>query len=245
MHPVGLLLAILSAFFNGVFVAPGKLPVAKPVHPLVFNCYCSAGVLLSSLATAPFLPLVGARLQFTAAGALAGLIFVGASSLSFVAAASVGLSTGQGVWGGAAILVSFCWGTLGPAAVSRPVGSLPLSVLAVLLLILGVVGIVQCQSLGPRLLGRLFPGGARTVPTRAGFTEPLVNATDTSVNEATAEAGGASAAVSAAAGTRALGLAAAVAVGLFGGSILVPLSFLGDDFKGARALAFLSADGSA
>ena len=40
-------------------------------------------------------------------GVVAGLLFVGAISLSFVACVHVGLSTGQGVWGGSAILVAF------------------------------------------------------------------------------------------------------------------------------------------
>jgi hypothetical protein len=73
-------------------------------------------------------------------GLVAGLLFVGASSLSFVACSFIGLSTGQGVWGGAAILVAFLWGTLGPPPVGLAVVSWPLSLLAVALLFAGVGG---------------------------------------------------------------------------------------------------------
>jgi hypothetical protein len=52
--------------------------------------------------------------------------------------------------------------------------------------------------------------------------------------------GGAAGLVSA----RALGLAAALGVGLFGGSILVPLGFLDTAYKGTAALAFLPSFGA-
>ena len=98
MQLAGLLFALASAVFNGSFAAFSKLPSAAIVHPIVFNVYVSLGVLMSSVLAIAFLPLVNEGPTFTPLGALAGLLFVGASSLSFIAATNVGLSTAQGVW---------------------------------------------------------------------------------------------------------------------------------------------------
>ena len=108
MADPGIILAILSAVFNGSFVAFAKLRsvAACELHPVLFNFYVTLGVFASCFVAAPFFPLVGARFELDALGALAGALFVFAASFSFIAASLVGLSTGQGVWCAAAILVS-------------------------------------------------------------------------------------------------------------------------------------------
>ena len=128
---------------------------ACELHPVLFNFYVTLGVFLSCFVAAPFFPLVGARFELDALGALAGALFVFAASFSFIAASLVGLSTGQGVWCAAAILVSFLWGTVGPAPIGKPLGSVPLSVAALAVIIVGVVGIVQSENLAS-LLRRCF-----------------------------------------------------------------------------------------
>ena len=45
----------------------------------------------------------------------------------------------MGIWCGTATLVSFLWGTVGPAVIARPLASAPLSVLAISLVILGIL----------------------------------------------------------------------------------------------------------
>ena len=142
MADAGIILAILSAVFNGSFVAFAKLRsvAACELHPVLFNFYVTLGVFASCFVAAPFFPLVGARFELDALGALAGALFVFAASFSFIAASLVGLSTGQGVWCAAAILVSFLWGTVGPAPIGKPLGSVPLSIAALAVIIVEGVG---------------------------------------------------------------------------------------------------------
>ena len=267
----GLGLAALSAVFNGSFVSFAKLvPAEAAVHPIVFNLYLSFGVFLSSCAVAPFLPLLGSPPLVCPLGAVAGLIFVGASSLSFVAVENVGVSSGQGVFGGMAILVSFLWGTLGPAPIGLPVVSLPLTLLAVAILLIGVGGIVKCEPLGAAIASHFSSGSSSssvsTAP-RPDRSTPLAAqaASGPDAEELGAECdadcvapesgtgidfsiegGGGGSVVDnqGTQGSRIVGFAAAISVGVFGGSILVPLGFLGDDYKGSKALAFLPSFGA-
>ena len=254
---IGYLFALGSAFFNGIFVAFMKIPsvAATKLHPVLFNGYVSLGVFLSSWLVVPFFQLAGTSLAFTWFGFLAGAIFVIASSFSFIAASNVGLSTGQGVWGGTAIVVSFLWGTLGPEPICAPVQSVALSLVAVGLLLFGVLGIVKSVPIG-EALGRLCAARARTsaVDSAAVRLHESVVASDDPVvchpvvgdpvvgGGAPAVEGNATAAATAAS-TRAVGLAAALMVGLFGGSVLVPASFAGETFSGQKAVALLPSFG--
>ena len=261
---VGLSLAVLSAVFNGSFAAFSKLESAGLVHPFIFNLYLALGVWASSCAVLPFMGLLGHPPAVVPLGALAGALFVGASSLSFVACANVGLSTAQGVWGGAAILVAFLWGTLGPTPVGLPVVSLPLSLLAAGLLLLGVAGIVKSDELGgwieqrgrvpPTLEPLMAGGGAATATgtaTSSGASSPTGDAVESPDTPPLTVTSAGAAAASAAAergggvgGSRPLGICAAASVGLFGGSVLVPLKFLpSDEFSGVASLAFLPSFG--
>ena len=143
-----------------------------------------------------------------------------------------------------AILVSFLWGTLGPSPIGNPVENLYLSLVAAVLLLVGVCGIVRSQELGQ--LGAHLLGFARTVEPLFGV-EPLVVNSAIDVRRDATEApppvresdGG----TSPPQGLPLVGLAAAILVGMFGGSILVPLGFLGSDYDGVKALAFLPSFG--
>jgi hypothetical protein len=227
----GYLFALGSAVFNGSFVAFMKIPsvAAADLHPVLFNAYVSLGVFLSSWLVVPFFGIVDASFGFTWYGFLAGGLFVFAGSFSFIAASAIGLSTGQGVWGGAAIVVSFLWGTLGPAPISAPVQSFSLSLVAIALLLGGVIGIVKCEDIGTAVT-RHF---SNSVPTEATARLNSVATTD--------DRTGASGSVEAS--SRLIGLSAALAVGVFGGSILAPASFAGDAYTGRRSLAFLPSFG--
>ena len=143
MSAAGFAAAVAAAVFNGSFAAFAKLPAVRRsgIDPVFFNGLCCAGVALSSCAAVAWLRVEGAAVELSAYGALAGSLFVFAGLFSFVAVPLVGLGVAQGVWGGSAIFVSFAWGTLGPAALRAPLVSLPLSVVALLLLSAGVVGI--------------------------------------------------------------------------------------------------------
>ena len=109
-HGAGLSLAVLSALFNGSFVSFSKFEAAKIVHPFVFNLYLAVGVFISSCTVIPFMSLLGSPPLICILGVLAGLLLAAATSLSFIAVSSIGVSSGQGIFGAAAILVSFLWG---------------------------------------------------------------------------------------------------------------------------------------
>ena len=230
---VGYLLAVLSSVFNGSFVAFAKLESVACVdlHPILFNFYVTCGVAISSCLAIPYI-LAHGGLTFVYEGAVGGVLFVGASSLSFVAAKNLGLSTGQGVWSGCAITVAFLWGVLGPQPVGQPLGSLPLSLLALLFLLMGVVGMVKCEPLGRALDWRELHD---TEPLHGSNGSNGSNGSDGSPGSGQRENGLLSEdcalqpqAVPLARGARVSGFCAAVGVGLFGGSILVPLTYLDD-----------------
>ena len=244
----GLALAVLSAVFNGSFVSFSKFEDAKIVHPFVFNLYLALGVFFSSCSILPFLPLLGSPPILCPLGGLAGLLFCLASSLSFVAVSNVGVSSGQGVFGACAILISFLWGTLGPAPIGLPVVSLPLSLLATSLLLVGVGGIVNCELIARRLKG----GASTSSPQSAALAEPLHGSEHLGGSEQLSgseqsplltETGAELGAAIVDAPRRLVGFVAAVLVGIFGGSILVPLGFLGHEYQGIKALAFLPSFG--
>merc|ERR1711871_1907837 len=81
------------------------------------------------------------------------VLFMLANFFSFSAVPRVGVSIGQGTWGGCAILVSFLWGV---TALRNTVNSPGIAVVALLLLLGGIVGIALCESVASRL--RVFLG---------------------------------------------------------------------------------------
>lgn len=109
--------------------------------------------------------------------------------------------------GCSAILVSFLWGAIGPAEVAAPLGNVTATVGAVLLLVAGALIIVNCDSIAGRLSG--------ANPVGSGYIE------------AEAEAS---------ASDRTAGIASALAVGLFGGSVLVPFKYIPPDVAGLAAI---------
>ncbi|CAL1157403.1 unnamed protein product [Cladocopium goreaui] len=145
---------------------------------------------------------------FTLPGVLGGVLFVFAALFSFVAIPRAGLATAQAVWSCSAILVSFLWGAIGPAEVAAPLGDVTATVGAVLLLVAGALIIVNCDSIAGRLSG---------------------GTTGSDYIQAEAEA-------EASAGDRTAGIASALAVGLFGGSVLVPFKYIPPDVAGLAAI---------
>lgn len=194
----GLAMAVLSAFFNGSFPAWSRLPAVSP-DPIFFNWTVCMGACLSSL-TVPF--IVGVPFQFIIQGFIAGSFFFAAALLSFVAIPRCGLAIAQAVWSCSAILVSLAWGIIGPSQIASPLGSVGLTMLSVVLLLAGTVLIVSAESVAARVFGE-------------AVNECVAGAIDSDVS-ADGETGS----------TRAFGIVSALSVGLFGGSILVPLKFI-------------------
>jgi len=154
MSGVGYACAIGSALCNGSFAAVSKFAAVQkhPVHPIIFNLYVCVGVCLSSFLAFPFLQWNesfdkegdGTVFVYEPLGVLAGLLLVLAFTFSFLAIPLVGLSIGQGVWGGTAIIVSVLWGII---AFSNTVDSVIGTVGAMVLLLLGVAGIAFCGEI--------------------------------------------------------------------------------------------------
>ena len=179
---IGLIGAVLSAFFNGTFAAVMKLPAVAAVDldPIVFLLYFSLGVFASSWLVFPFTKLAfdqnfdGAtfsgspwilkysedgfvELLFTPLGLLSGCLLVLAVTGSFVAVPKIGLSVGQGTWGGVAIVTSFVAGVM-PFVPGHNVVDTGAGVAGALaLLLVGVLGIAFHPQLGALLHAPLAP----------------------------------------------------------------------------------------
>lgn len=143
---------------------------------------------------------------FTAGGALGGVLFVFAALFSFVAIPRAGLATAQAVWSCSAIIVSFGWGALGPAEVAAPVADITGSLAALALLVAGALVIVNCDGIAKGLSGE----SAREFASG--------DASEGSGSE------------------RAAGIGSALAVGVFGGSVLVPFKFIPPESAGLTAI---------
>ncbi|CAE7253100.1 TMEM144 [Symbiodinium natans] len=200
-------IAALSSFFNGSFPACQRLPKGEPLDPVLFNGLVCVGVFLSSLVV-PF--VFNVPFVFTAGGALGGVLFVFAALFSFVAIPRAGLATAQAVWSCSAIIVSFGWGAIGPAEVAAPVADITGSIAALALLIAGALVIVNCDGIAKGLSGE-------------------------SAREASAS-GEASSGSGESGGERTAGIASALAVGIFGGSVLVPFKFIPPEAAGLTAI---------
>jgi multidrug transporter EmrE-like cation transporter len=151
--------AILAAFLNGSFIVPFKIPsVAKyNVEPLVFLQYNCFGIFVSSWLCNAFLPLngqyvdnAGTSFQFVWLAFLGGVIFAGSISCSFIAVETIGLALSQGIFGGAAIVTSYLWATI---VFEEYPTNVPLSVFGILILIVGVFGIAQSQTIADKIWG--------------------------------------------------------------------------------------------
>eukprot|EP00937_MAST-01D_sp_MAST-1D-sp2_P005414 g5414.t1 len=246
--------AVISAALNGSFAAFFKLESVARVQldPLLFQLYVSLGVFLSSLICFAFLgqnPALtgsadaGTTAIFTPLGLAAGALFVLSITFSFAAVDLIGIALAQGVWGGIAILVSFVWGV---AAFGNHIEHPALAACALMLLLLGVVGIALCEQLGVKL-ARIC--GAEE-SCDASLRLPLVRTPSDGTSERPIVPGddnhastGSGVGDKESAGSRqrtVLGMCAAALVGLFGGSILVPMHYVPES---ATGLAFVPSFG--
>eukprot|EP00038_Savillea_parva_P002608 m.115843 g.115843 ORF g.115843 m.115843 type:complete len:347 (-) comp10894_c1_seq4:137-1177(-) len=217
---LGFIFAALSAVCNGSFAALSKV---YPNDPQVFNLQLCFGVLVSSMLAPAFYTFSGNTFGVTYYGIIAGLLLVLSTLFSFLAIPRIGLAISQGVWGGVAILVSFLWGAIGPDEISSKIRSLPLSVLAIAYLIFGIYGILLSERFSTSRDAEEpddFEGGERAGLLASqhamGDGETGLQRKEEPINPQRFAAG----------------LVSAILTGCFGGSILVPLSFVPDEYSG-------------
>lgn len=206
---LGFILAAASAVFNGSFAAPSKMGKGAGADPFIFNFWLCVGVFVSSFFSVAFFTITDSKFGLTIQGMVGGFLLVTATLFSFMAIPRIGLAIGQGTWGATAILVSFLWGAIGPDQIRGDLKSVGLSALSIALLCTGTLGILYSE--------RLSTGSG---DTQKGTGEDKVLIPD--------DATGASAAAVGARRKYVEGLWCAVVVGLAGGSILVPLSYVTD-----------------
>jgi len=224
---LGILFAVLSALFNGSFPVAARLQ-KTPLDPILFNGFVCFGAFLSSL----LIPLVFSKpWVITVGGFLGGVLFVFAVLFSFIAIPLVGLAIAQAVWSASAIIVSALWGILGPQQVAAPVQNVPLTVLALVLLVGGALIAVSAEQLAQAFRSSPYP-----VATRRQ-TDDNVETREISAGVLRAELDGEGRPVdpqgeTVNAASRLVGLASAASVGLFGGSVLVPFKFVPADKAG-------------
>ena len=243
-----LLLATLSAFFNGSFAAFAKF-TPTPIDPILFSFYNSVGVFLSSFIVAPtLLPILhelprtsifyagSSQWSFSYLGIIAGSLYVLAAVFSFAAVKFIGLGVGQGVWGGAAILVSFLWGV---GLLGNSVQSVGIAIVSLLTLLIGVAGIALNDVVANILFCRQTN---EKINEEDNITEEsFILNIDKKNDDADLEKSEANSHMNAGneindTQSFILGIACALSVGVFGGSILVPMSFVDDSLSG---LSFL------
>lgn len=149
------MLAVFAALFNGTFSSIQKHPRIALLNPQpqLLSGYVCLGASLSCFCILPFLSLLDAKLKFNPLGMLSGCLFVGAVCFTFLAIPRLGLAMASSVWSGCALITAFAWGVAGPS----PVGSTPKSwagsVLAVVLLLMGILGIVFHEQIATRVCG--------------------------------------------------------------------------------------------
>lgn len=230
----GFMIAAASAFFNGSFPAWSKA-TNEEVDPVVFNGLVGLGACISSVAV----PAMFGQFEgyvFVPLGFVGGMLLIGATLCSFLAIPRLGLGAAMATWSCAAILVSFMWGAVGPEGIRATIPNVPFSVLSLILLIFGAVVIVSAEAIARKFFGQADPEPTTPVPMpdnvvvdreteNVSFTnepeKPMSPMAPMDIEGAASEsqedAGG---------GSKVAGLVFALGVGVFGGSILVPMKFV-------------------
>ncbi len=218
-------LAVISAVCNATFFCPNRLESVKAanLHPIIYNWYTTIGVFVFSWIVALFNPMIGLPVfVFTKAGFVAGSTFTFALLFSCLALPLLGLGMAMGIWCGAATLVSFAWGTVGPPLIARPMADVPLSIAGIGAITLGILGIIYCTELGTALFAKLYGGEWAKINTTAESSSGPEGSL----------------------GSRALGVIYALLVGCFGGSMLAPLAFVPPEFSGIKGIGFVPSFGT-
>eukprot|EP00128_Syssomonas_multiformis_P007969 Colp12_sorted_trinity150504_noHs@12248 len=209
-NPVGWI-AVMGAICifgsYGIMIKAPKVAAAN-ADPMVFQIYYSIATACASILVATYAtPLI-----FSWWGVLGAVLWVTSQAFGFVAVTNLGFAVAPAVWAGLTMVVSFLWGVL---AFDQEVKSAGLSALALVVLCFGVSLAASCQSPLPSLIEGWFNKGARTAADIKA-SQPLMG--NRKINE-TEEAPPKTLR------QKLIGLAAAVALGLENGSLMVPFHY--------------------
>ncbi|KAG2378102.1 hypothetical protein C9374_008724 [Naegleria lovaniensis] len=124
----------------GTFTAPLKIKYVRDVNfdPMIYQFYFSAVVFLLS-----FLVLAWNEWYFSWYGVAGAAIWIPSSIFSIIAVDKLGLSVAQGLWSGVVILTNFIWGV---TLFQSKIGNIYLTVLGLVLMVLGIVGVATCSK---------------------------------------------------------------------------------------------------
>lgn len=130
---IGMLSAIGSLLFFGSYAVPIKMPAALSLDPFVFQSYKSTTCFLTS-----WLVLLYTPFKFTWWGILGALIWVTNGVLAIVAVRWAGIGVSQSLWSGLSLFIAYVWGAF---VFKEPLKSHGLSILALLVMALGMIGV--------------------------------------------------------------------------------------------------------
>jgi glucose uptake protein GlcU len=196
----------------GCFAVPMKAKAVKDVklHPLVFQTYVAVGVCLSSLPV-----MLWSRWSFDSWSNwafLSSTLWTCSNLLCVLVVDLLGVSVGQGLWSGAVALVSFVEGLL----LGQELSNVPMAVLGMVILISGIVGLALVSG---RESGREGSDADKALAVEAQTPEDQVEAQTSECQAPTKP----SKTTPAGQAQQVKGFVLAFVIGLFGGSIYVPL----------------------
>jgi len=217
-HVIGFLFVLGSILAFGSFAVPlkgfKKIQELK-VDPVVFQLYFSFSIFCSSWLVLSYVPFV-----FTPFGIAGASLWVPASILSIFAIRYLGMSVGVGIWAGTTILISFLWGAV---VFSDHVKNIPLSIVALVLLLVGIAGL----SLSNTNYVKRFEKKPTSPTKSVDETAHLINTTE--IHEKAPEEINPFG--------KLIGIGCAVALGIMNGSMMVPLRFLPKDAAGINYIS--------
>lgn len=192
---VAVAVALVSFGSFGVPIKGEAVQQAK-VHPLVFQSYKTFWVFCSA-----WVVLAWEDLHVSPWGLLSGLFWVPSGIASIISVNNVGLAVGQATWQVTMVIVSFIWGCVGFHEHIKHPGQ---ALVAVALLIAGLLGMTYVAG-----------KGAQPAKQEDGEQDSLL---ESQKGPSKTVRGGPAAQMR-------FGLMAALFVGLWGGSNLVPMKF--------------------
>jgi len=139
-YAIGYIGVAVSVVFFGTMALPVKLKrvLDAKADPVVYQVYVSATIFILGWVTLIFAPF-----RFTYLGIIGAALWVPFSILSIFAIHNLGLGIAQATWSGFTIVTSFIWGAVFFHDTLKSVG---LSILALILLIIGLIGFTQCKK---------------------------------------------------------------------------------------------------